>query len=103
MTVWHAPADVDYDSAVAEQLTLMETYADGEMTRADFLTEWRSARRLATTNGEQVGEDFAWILDGVDSEVRDYPTDPAPPEADDPSEDPLRAEVDQARIALGGL
>ncbi|WP_336081240.1 hypothetical protein [Nocardia sp. SSK8] len=102
MTVWNSPDDVDYGSAVAEQLTLMETYADGEMTRADFVTEWQSARRLATTNGEQLGKDFAWLLDGVDSEVRDYATDPAP-EPDDPSEDPLRAEVDQARIALGGL
>ncbi|MFE3442421.1 hypothetical protein ACFXNW_05265 [Nocardia sp. NPDC059180] len=96
-------SEVPDDSGIAQQVTLMETYADGEMTRADFVQEWLAARRLSADNGERVHEQLERLLDSVSSEVEDYAVEPPPPEADDPSEDPLRAEVDQARNALGGL
>ncbi|MCP2320187.1 hypothetical protein APR12_005568 [Nocardia amikacinitolerans] len=101
--LWKKPSEVPDDSGIARQIMLMETYADGEMTRADFVREWLDARLMSTGNGERVHERFERLLDTVSSEVEDYTVEPAPPEPDDPSEDPLRAEVDQARIALGGL
>ncbi|MGW5573388.1 hypothetical protein ACWEVD_19525 [Nocardia thailandica] len=101
--MWNTPADVPDDSATSHQLTLMETFADGEMTRAEFVREWLAARRLAADTGEPVQGRLAALLDGVTSDVEDYAVEPAPAEAADPSDDPLRAEVDQARIDLTSL
>ncbi|BDT84939.1 hypothetical protein IU485_20645 [Nocardia cyriacigeorgica] len=100
--MWQKPSEVPDDSATAHQLTLMETFADGEMTRADFVQEWLVARRLSADNGEQVTGRLEEVLDSVTSEVENYAQDPQP-EAEDPSEDPLVDEVNQLRIALDGL
>ncbi|MFC9898128.1 hypothetical protein ACFVMC_30930 [Nocardia sp. NPDC127579] len=100
--MWTNPFEVPDDTGVALQLTLMETYADGEMTRADFVAEWLEARQQVADANEPVGGDLADLLDSVTSDVEDYAANPRP-EPDDPSEDPLREDVHQARNSLGHL
>ncbi|WP_109529975.1 MULTISPECIES: hypothetical protein [Nocardia] len=51
--LWKRLSEAQYDSGIAAQPTLRETYA-GEVTRSDFVREGLAAHRLSSANDQRV-------------------------------------------------
>jgi hypothetical protein len=97
---WSKPADVAPGSAVAEQLELMRSFADGQTPPADFARRWLAARRRSLNDGERTRPPLAEILDRMFYALDDYAIDPSLHEPGDLTDEQL---ADVARRALEEL
>jgi len=97
---WSRPADVVPGSAVAEQLDLMRSFADGRTPPADFARRWLAARRRSLNEGERTRPPLTEILDRMFYALDDYAIDPSLHEPGDLTDEQL---ADVARRALEEL
>lgn len=97
------PAQVDPDSAVAEQLTLMNSLAEGEISGAAFATGWLAARNRAMAEGERTRGALDRVLTDVFYALEDYVIDPALREPGDLPDHELTSRVRAALDTLRSL
>ncbi|MFC8268052.1 hypothetical protein ACFUIZ_20315 [Streptomyces cinereoruber] len=94
---WRTPADVAPDSAAAEQLRLLDGFASGRITAADFALGWHPARRASTANGERLHGPLYALFNEVFMLLEDYTHDPSLREEGDLSDAELLAAVKALR------
>jgi hypothetical protein len=97
---WSRPSDVEPGSAIAEQLDLMRSFANGQIPPADFARGWLAARRRSLDEGERTTSPLTEILDRMFYALDDYAIDPSLHEPGDLTDEQL---ADVARRALEEL
>lgn len=90
---WVSARDVSAGSATAEQLSLMESVAADRISAEEFARSWLAARRRALHLRERLREPFSRVLDQVFYALDDYAVDPGLRDADDMTNEELRAIV----------
>jgi len=100
---WASKGDVAAGSATVEQVSLMESLVDDRVSGEEFARSWLSARRRAVELRERLREPFSRILDQVFYALDDYVIDPGLRDADDMTNEQLRAIVRQHLAELDAL
>ncbi|WP_431910694.1 hypothetical protein, partial [Amycolatopsis thermoflava] len=85
-----SPRDVEPGSALAEQVRLMESFAEGSIAAPDFARAWPAARRRRPHPKELLDEPFERLLAEVFFLLEDYVTDPGLRDPGDLTDEGLR-------------
>ncbi|MEU0463479.1 colicin immunity domain-containing protein [Amycolatopsis sp. NPDC006131] len=72
-----SPSEVEPGSALAEQVRLMESFAEGSIAAPDFARAWLTARRRRPRPEQLLDEPFERLLAEVFFLLEDYVIDPA--------------------------
>lgn len=102
-TAWTSKSDVAPESATAEQVSLMDSFAAGEISAEDFARSWLAARRQALESRERLREPLSRLLDQVFYALDDYVIDPELRDPDDMTDEQLQAIVREHLTALNSL
>ncbi|MEV7198274.1 colicin immunity domain-containing protein [Streptomyces sp. NPDC093510] len=100
---WATKNDVADGSAIAEQLALMESFVADAISGEEFAVAWLDARRRSLRLQERLREPFSRVLDQVFYALDDYVIDPDLRDADDMTNEQLRAQVRQHLSDLDSL
>lgn len=93
---WSHPGDVEPTSATAQQLALLEAFADGSCSAPHFAHAWWEARRASQANGERIHGALGALFDQVFMTLEDYSVDPDLAEPGDLGDAELRIAVRMA-------
>ncbi|MBH1938295.1 hypothetical protein I5Q34_29235 [Streptomyces sp. AV19] len=100
---WGRRSEVAEGTGTAEQLSLMTSFANNEVSAVDFAAAWLRARRRSLEHPERLREPLARELDRVFYAIEDYEFDPQLREPGDLTDAQLKEAVEEALAGIDSL
>ncbi|WP_330239715.1 hypothetical protein [Streptomyces sp. NBC_00525] len=94
---WARAREIPAGTNAARQVKMMQAFAAGSISGADFAREWLDARRASQNDGERLRDPLLAAFDQIFSLLEDYSIDPALKDPGDLSDEEL---VDAVREVM---